>query len=241
MRLPRPVRSGVRILAEHYNAIVDALRQMQVTVGPGLVAQQTPNGLMIGLDKRVSDRAKQQPATGFFARVTGAALQPGNTRYSYTFEKVQRTATAWEALTGGLALTGTAFNGAEEPTVSFQYSPVRTGSIVRMFSTQTTGGETSTTFYMFYASQNADTLPETAGIPAKQLTYSVSGTLDSSTWDITVDKSMGVSVPIVTWDLAPSGIATAHVRRLNFDRTGRLMTVSAEALGTVIFTAERCP
>ncbi len=240
MRLPRPVRSGVRILAEHYNAIVDALRQMQVTVGPGLVAQQTPNGLMIGLDKRVSDQAKQQPATGFFARVTGAALQPGNTRYSYTFEKVQRTATAWEALTGGLALTGTAFNGAEEPTVSFQYSPVRTGSIVRMFSTQTTGGETSTTFYMFYAAQNADTMLESAFVP---ISYSVTcPTLDTSSWSLQNNKGMGVSVPIcnTVYD-ANSGNLYIHERTLYFDATGRLMAVTGQTLGKIITQAVNCP
>ena len=240
MRLPRPVRSGVRILAEHYNAVVDALRQMQVTVGPGLVAQQTPNGLMIGLDKRVSDQAKQQPATGFFARVTGAALQPGNTRYSYTFEKVQRTATAWEALTGGLALTGTAFNGAEEPTVSFQYSPVRTGSIVRMFSTQTTGGETSTTFYLFYAAQNADTMMDSTFVP---LGYSVTvPTLDTSSWSLQNNKGFGVSVPIcnVVYD-ANSGALMHYERTLYFDATGRLVEATGQTLGKIITQAVNCP
>jgi hypothetical protein len=246
MRIPQPVRSGVRILAEHYNAIVAALRQMQITVGPGLTAQQTPNGLMIGLDKRVSDQAKQQPAVGFFARIDHYHLMPDGIRYLYSFEKVQQVlidgGLQWVPFEGNLALTGSAVNGAEFPTVYFRFSPVKQESIVRMFSTQVNNPETGkpVTHYHFYAAQNADTMLTSQFVP---LGYSVTvPTLDTSSWSLQNNQGMGVSVPVcnTVYD-ANSGNLMHYERTLYFDATGRLMAATGQSLGKIITQAVNCP
>lgn len=238
MRIPQPVRSGVRILAEHYNAIVAALRQMQITVGPGLTAQQTPNGTLISLTNRVQDQ--QVARDGFFARITGATPRPGGIRWSYTFEKVEKSAGAlWQALTGDLALTGNATNGAEEPDSATAYEAVRTGSVVRMYKSSVRNTDnTITVLYTFYS---RETIAD-ADAPVKLIGYSVTaGSLNSDTWERGVDQT-GASVCIGFWVYASeSGRGSVHERRLVFDKHGCLKSIAGEALGQPIFTAGPCP
>lgn len=238
MRIPQPVRSGVRILAEHYNAIVAALRQMQITVGPGLTAQQTPNGTLISLTNRVQDQ--QVARDGFFARITGATPRPGGIRWSYTFEKVEKSAGAlWQALTGDLALTGNATNGAEEPDSATAYEAVRTGSVVRMYKSSVRNTDnTITVLYTFYS---RETIAD-ADAPVKLIGYSVTaGNLNSDTWERGVDQT-GASVCIGFWVYASeSGRGSVHERRLVFDKHGCLKSIAGEALGQPIFTAGPCP
>ena len=238
MRKPDKVKPGTRILSSHHNAVVDQLGALQLSVGPGLTAQQTPNGTLISLTNRVQDQ--QVARDGFFARITGATPRPGGIRWTYTFEKVEKSAGAlWQALTGDLALTGTATNGAEEPESTTPYEAVRTGSVVRMYKSSVRNADnTITVLYTFYSKETvAD-----ADAPVKVIGYSVTaGSLNSDTWERGVDQT-GASVCIGFWVYASeSGRGHVHERRMVFDKHGCLKYVAGEALGQPIFTAGPCP
>lgn len=238
MRKPDKVKPGTRILSAHHNAVVDQLGALQLSVGPGLIAQQTPNGTLISLANRVQDQ--QVARDGFFARITSATPRTDGIRWSYTFEKVEKSAGAlWQAMTGDLALTGTATNGAEEPPSATQYEAVRTGSIVRMYKSSVRNTDnTITVLYTFYSKEQ---LADSTG-PTKVLGYSVTaGSLNADTWERGVDQG-GASVCIGYWAYASaSGVAAVHERRLVIDKHGAVKLITGESLGQVIFTAENCP
>lgn len=226
------VRPGDKVRADDHNQGVEAAGRQQVTaVGQGLQLHQTPAGTQIALRPGALERRAAQ--SGFWARITGRTLD--GIRWNYNFESVRRTAGGWEAITvvtGGIQ--GQARNTIEIPDAGFQYAPIRTGTVVRVFGEWNgTGME-----FWFQAGSNADTYTDSE---LKTLGFQV-GQQDSDSWDIRNDQGKGVRLKLVA-DVYNDEAAKAlklRSREILITPSGRVYVVDAESSDIVFAQGEVC-
>ena len=226
------VRPGDKVRADDHNQGVEAAGRQKVTaVGQGLQLHQTPAGTQIALQPGTLDRRTAQ--SGFWARITGRTLD--GIRWTYNFESVRRTTGGWEAITvvtGGIQ--GQARNTIETPEVDFQYAPIRTGTVVRVFGEWNgTGLE-----FWFQAGSNADTYTDAE---LKTLGFQV-GQQDGDRWDIRDDQGKGLRLKLVA-DVYNDEAAKAlklRSRELLITPSGRVYVVDAESSDIVFAQGEVC-
>lgn len=169
---------------------------------------------------------------GFWASIGAATAETD--RYRYAFTEVELTGSGyggWTAVSGGT--TGTARNGAEEPSPSCRWRPVPANSVVWM--------RLEDDEYWFNESQNQDCNPSASTSTIEFRTDSTDG---DDSWDITAagDKGDGADVKIMCalwWDDV-GGSFKCRTRRLIFDDSGRLVKVYDPSAEITITTGVEC-
>jgi len=233
MATPERVRRGQRIRAEHLNQLAKAVRESTAMAGPGMTGNIGPAGALLSAGSGTYNPTVHP--SGFFARIVGSALAANGQSYTYSWEAVSYSNGAWSKVTDGA--TGTAaVNLAETPSVEYQFSPVKTGTVVRMLGT----GEP--VLYTFESATNADTALNAAFVELAQCS-STPGQYNADTWSITANKGYGVKVyQQVGEQYNPAnGQLRKVVRPVWADPTGRIVAIGAEQDGGLVTQAGPCP
>lgn len=233
----RRFRRGDTLTAERLNDLVDAVNAgITLRPGPGLEVRQTRNGTVISLRPGALEPGGSSK-DGFHARITAANALDA-TRWRYSFEQVQEKPTAWKTVSGGK--TGVAKNLAETPDVTFQYQPVKIGAVVWMKARVVAQEEgDSETHYWFECAQNADCDP---GVSKPLLSVGSYRAPATDFWSVVKNPGAGftLAVPTNVFYDPSSGIFTGNARFLYVDDTGRIVGVSPQFEGGVVFRAADC-
>ena len=225
MQRIRHARGGV-VRTEEYNELVDLVNTLAT-------APAAPNMEMrsIGGKPAYASIGGTGVTDGIWVKITGSTLiaAPNDTRYTYSWAEVEWTGagySGWTTKTAGRTGTNNAYNLAEVPLKTFRFRPVPNDTIVLLHQIRTT-------VYWFNGDENADT--NVSGTYVTIVHDPDDKTVDTDTWDITVNDGNGVKVKFLT---AVVYNATDHVlyqkyRMLTFDDGGRLIAVGGETQDTV--------
>jgi hypothetical protein len=232
------VKDDAIISGKQYNNLVSAVNLLLNLNAVGAEVHWGPNPVIcVSSSKGASGAAGPQgpPGTGghdYWGRISASTYASG--MWTYNWMEAASTSGGWVSPSG--AVSGTAKNMAEVPSGSYKYRPVPSGSVVALYSVETSGASGST--WWFSESMNQDTNTAVSGSSLKTLAWTTA--LNSDTWSLTADQGKGVAASGLT-ELFYSSTDHKFYQRLRgwtADDSGRLIGIGAESQNA-FFTAKQ--